>query len=73
MGVAVLLSGCCLGGVSGNDCDVLVDKIIACDPTAGRDRAAIRLECLGASPRCVGLDTSSPEGCTAFMGCLYDG
>ena len=73
VGAALVLSGCCIGGVSGSDCETVVDKILVCDPTAaGSTRATLMLQCAGTAPGCVAIDTTTPEGCAAFLGCLYD-
>ncbi|MFO0684987.1 MAG: hypothetical protein U0234_23215 [Sandaracinus sp.] len=76
LGLSLAAGGCCMAGrgVSGADCDVLVTKMRICDPNAvGASDAALRLECLGTTPRCVTLPVGTPAECTAFMGCLYDG
>lgn len=70
--LASLLGGCCLGGVSGSDCETVIDKILVCDPSAaGVPRATLALQCAGTQPSCVAMDVSTPAGCAAFMGCLY--
>ena len=72
--LAMLLSGCCVGGLSSSDCETVIDKIIVCDPTAaGVARSTLSLQCMGTAQRCVDLPIGTPEQCTAFMGCLYDG
>lgn len=70
--LAALLAGCCFGGVSGTDCETVIDKILICDPSAaGAPRATLALQCAGTQASCVGMDVSTPAGCAAFMGCLY--
>ncbi len=55
-------------------CKRLVDKVLECDPSShGVPRETIERQCIDARLHCGDLDTTTPEGCTRFMGCLYDG
>lgn len=70
--IALLSFGCCFGGVSGSDCETVIDEILICDPSAASvRRATLAIQCSGTSPACVGMDVTTPAGCAAFMGCLY--
>ena len=71
---ALVLAGCCVGGPAAGDCAELVRRIRRCDPgAAGVPDSVLELQCPGTAARCYDLDVSTPEACTAFMGCLYDG
>jgi hypothetical protein len=71
----VMLSAAChTHDASDPRCARLVDKVLVCDPTShGVPRANIEGQCIDSRLHCGDLDTSTPEGCQHFMGCLYDG
>jgi len=49
--LTLALAGCCFGA-SGRDCDTIVSKMRACDPTsAGASDAVLALQCPGWSLR----------------------
>lgn len=58
-------------------CVALLAKIDRCDATAKDMSASYRHDlersCGKAQKVCAAKDVSTPEACTAFMGCLYDG
>jgi hypothetical protein len=72
LGVVILTASCGGEAAVSAECTALVDKILACDPSAaGVSRSTLEPQCAGAPMRCAAMDTSTPAGCTAFMGCLY--
>ncbi len=55
-------------------CDAVVSRILQCDPSAPpslRDNPG--RACPDNRKACGRIDTTTPAGCTQFMGCLYDG
>jgi hypothetical protein len=56
------------------DCVAFVEKILKCDPSAPASmRDEPEKHCPAARRSCGAKDVSTPAGCAAFMGCLYDG
>lgn len=69
-----LASACATRPAPSPQCRALVDKIVLCDPTVrGVPRSTLERQCVPSRLHCAELDTSTPEGCNRFIGCLYDG
>lgn len=76
----ILLSSAACGGCRDAPvdpaCAALVEKLDRCDATA-KDmptwyRRDLERHCGKAQKACAALDASTPAGCSAFIGCLYE-
>jgi hypothetical protein len=56
------------------ECQVMIGKVLQCDPTAPPSlRDEPEKACPATRMACAKIDTTTAAGCAKFMGCLYDG